>query len=601
MKSDSSHIPILQARPLRQPARTLFGDATIGIIAQLPPWLDEVDVIIAGGGTAGCVVASRLSDADPDLAILVIEGDQDNYNDPSIILPVLFPSHLMPTSRNTLFYMGVREPKLGNRELMVPSGGVLGGGSSINLMTYSRAQRRDFDSWKMPGWYADELLPFIRKLETYYGPGPPETHGTSGSVQISSSAYNTSMSENDFIQASAKVGILETVDIQDLNTGNAAQRNLRFINPEGHRQDAAHTYLHPRLQDGKHEKLHVLVKHQVPRVLLDKKKAVGVEYRPNSVFHADATALQAVRARKLVVVSAGALGSPLVLERSGIGDAAVLDRAGIAVVAELPGIGRNYMDHHLLTFPYRSILSPRETIDAQYGGRVDIGGFIAAKDSMLGWNAADVTATAKMPRRGTLRTFPGDPTRLAAAQFMSVSTFTVYPYSRGHMHITGQAMSDEIEFKMGFLADERNLDIKSSILAYQKQREILRRMKVYRGEHSPGYPPFAAGSDAACKGVDGPLKDVRDTVYTEDDNVVLEQWKRKNVGSARHSLGTCKMALREEGVVVDGSLGVYGVEGLKVADMSIAPQNVGANTGNTAFVIGEKAADLFIRELAISS
>lgn len=105
-----------------------------------------------------------MSDADPDLSILVIERGQNNHNDPSIVHPILFLSHMMPTSKTTLFYQGGKEPKLGDRELVVPSGGVLGGGSSINLLTYSRAQRQDFDDWNIDGWKADDMIPYLRKV-----------------------------------------------------------------------------------------------------------------------------------------------------------------------------------------------------------------------------------------------------------------------------------------------------------------------------------------------------------------------------------------------------------------------------------------------------
>lgn len=139
----------------------------------------------------------------------------------------------------------------------------------------------------------------------------------------------------------------------------------------------------------------MLVEHQVLRVLFDGKKAVGVEFRPNPAFHPNVTAIKKIKARKMVVVSAGALGTPLVLERSGLGDPAILEKAGVEVVAELPGVGRNYMDHHLLSYPYRSSLLPNETTDGVYGGRVDIGELIATNDPMLGWNAADVTAKVR--------------------------------------------------------------------------------------------------------------------------------------------------------------------------------------------------------------
>ncbi|PGH00930.1 hypothetical protein AJ80_09092 [Polytolypa hystricis UAMH7299] len=597
-----------------------------GIFNQLPSGLDEVDVIIAGGGTAGCVVAARLSDADPKLSILVIEGGQNNYNDPSIIYPVLFLSHLMPTSKTTLFYQGSKESALADRELVVPSGGVLGGGSSINLMTYSRAQRSDYDSWQAPGWSAKELGPYLRKLETYHGPGAADTHGDAGPVHISAGTYVVDRSQGDFIQSAARLGWPEVKDLQNFETNNATQRNLRFIGLDGKRQDAAHRYLHPRLQDGNHSNLYVLVENQVVRVLFENKKAVGVEYQPNPNFHND-IAVRSIKAKKMVIVCCGALGSPLVLERSGIGDPSILERAGVGVVADVPGVGWNYIDHHLLAYPYRSSLRLDETVDAIYGQRIDVGSLIQSNASILGWNAADVTSKLRPSETDiaalgpafqeawnrdykdnpnkplaimtSLNGFPGDPTGLPVAQFMSVSTFTVYPYSRGHIHITGPGVSDAIDFKTGFFSDENGIDVKKSMWAYKKQREIFRRMDIYRGEYPPGHPPFHTSSNAACIETDIPLRDVQDIVYSSEDDAILEQWLRQNVGSTWHSMGTCKMAPREELGVVDLSLSVYGVKDLKVVDLSIPPQNIAANTANTAFVVGEKAADIIIEELGL--
>lgn len=144
------------------------------------------------------------------------------------------------------------------------------------------------------------------------------------------------------------------------------------------------------------------------------------------------------------------------------------------------------------------------------------------------------------------------------------------------------------------------MDVKKHIWAYKKQREISRRMKMYRGELASGHPTFAPDSSAACVQLkDSPSENVQDIVYASDDDNVLEEWVRGNVGTTWHSLGTCKMAPRDRNGVVDQYLNVYGVESLKVADLSIAPRNVAANTMNTAVAIAEKAADIFIKELGL--
>lgn len=186
---------------------------------------------------------------------------------------------------------------------------------------------------------------------------------------------------------------------------------------------------------------------------------------------------------------------------------------------------------------------------------------------------------------------------------MSVSTFTVYPYSRGHIHITGKGIDSRPDFQTGFFSDNGDVDIKKSVWAYKKQREILRRLDLYRGEYAACHPPFAAGSEAACEEFAFPLrdikglkdaKDIKDIVYTPADDRVLERWIRQHVSTTWLSMGTCRMASPSADGVVDGSLGVYGVENLKVADSSISPQNVAANTANTTFLVGEKAADIFM-------
>lgn len=166
------------------------------------------------------------------------------------------------------------------------------------------------------------------------------------------------------------------------------------------------------------------------------------------------------------------------------------------------------------------------------------------------------------------------------------------------MHITGPKHDSPLDFDVGYFSDANDIDLKKQLWAYKKQREIMRRTSYYRGELAAGHPKFPEGSAAAvAENVDGPLKDVQDLVYTKEDDAAIEQWLRENVNTTWHSLGTCKMAPREENGVVDGSLNVYGVKGLKVADLSIPPENVGANTNNTALVIGEKAADIILQEL----
>lgn len=187
--------------------------------------------------------------------------------------------------------------------------------------------------------------------------------------------------------------------MSNLDANNGVQRAMRYISPDGKRQDAASRYLHPRLRDGKHPNLHVLLETKIVRVLFDcdNKKASGVEYIPKSGAPGDdesaankSPPVKKAKARKLVIVSCGALGTPPVLERSGIGGPEILQRAGIPIVAEIPGVGHEYEDHQLLVYPYKSSLSPEETIDAIAGGRRDVEELLKNNDKILGWNTQDI-------------------------------------------------------------------------------------------------------------------------------------------------------------------------------------------------------------------
>ncbi|KUI66369.1 Alcohol oxidase [Cytospora mali] len=605
----------------------------MGLYTKLPDTIDEVDVVIAGGGTAGCVVAARLADADPELSILVIEGGPNNEM-PTIEYPACFMAHLTPDSKTNLFYMTKKSPAVADRMLLLATGGVLGGGSSTNMMMYSRAQRSDWDSWETPGWSADEMLPYLRKLETYHGTDDKGVHGHDGPIHVSRGTWSSPRIENEFISAAEKVGWSEVQDLSDLESSNAVWRAQRFISPDGKRQDAASCYLHPRLRDGKHPNLHVLVESKVQRVLIDNKRAVGVEIGPTPLFHPDSAdqPLRSVKARKLVIASCGACGTPALLERSGVGDPKVLDRAGVPVVADLPGVGNGYEDHHLLSYPYLNTLTPTDTLDGLVLGRMgSYEDLMKANNKMLGWNGQEVQGKvrpteAEVAELGpdfqkawdrdfrdhpdkplvvfsVVGGFPGDLRLATGDPCLAVTAFTVYPFSRGHIHITGPKLDDPVDFDTGFFADEGQLDIKKHIWMYKKQREVIRRMPSYRGEMAQCHPPFAAESGAACvKLTDGPLAaDAPDIKYSAEDDAVLEKWLRENVSTTWHSLGTCKMLPRDQMGVVDASLGVYGVQNLKIADLSIAPRNVAANTNNTALAVGERAADIFIKELGLGS
>ncbi|POR31080.1 Alcohol oxidase [Tolypocladium paradoxum] len=606
----------------------------------------EYDIIFAGGGTAACVTAGRLAKADPQLSILLIEGGKNNLNDPTVVNPAIYLSHLTPGSQTALFYQSNKEKALNDRAAIVASGGILGGGSSINFMMYTRAQGVDYDSWNTEGWDAISLLPLAKKLETYHRDDPSvdkSVHGQQGPIHVSYGTHNPKAPQDDLLAATESLGEKEIVDLQDFRAVGGFSRWLRYIGPDGKRQDTAHRYIHPLMASGKYPNLHLLLESRVTRVIFDGRRATGVEYEPSATFQSVTSPSKAVRSnikvKKLVVVTSGALGTPSILERSGVGNAELLKKLDIPVVSDLPGVGEEYQDHNLLLYPYKTSLKSDETLDCLLSGRLDLATALGNKDPFLGWNGIDIGAKLRPSEEevahlgpefqelwnrdfkeqkerplmlmGVISSFLGDHKVLnedddGVSQYVTLGAYTAYPYSRGNIHIVSKDAKMPASFNTGFLSHPA--DLKKQVWAYKKQREIYRRTNAYAGELALGHPRFREGSKATlCDGhpVNGGYKTVEERrslspiEYDAEDDAAIEDWIRSNLNTTWHSLGTCKMAPKEKGGVVDKDLNVYGTQGLKLADLSIVPENVGANTNNTALIVGEKAADIIGKELGL--
>lgn len=233
-------------------------------------------------------------------------------------------------------------------------------------------------------------------METYHGKGDKDRHGSEGPVNVSKGTYTCKRSEDAFIESAAAMGYPEARDLQNLDANNAAERYYRYVGPNGRRQDAAHRYIHPKLQGDEYPNLHILTEKQVLRVLFEGKKAVGVEFQSNPRCLANPefqdtgyTSPRTVKARKMVIVSSGANGTPGVLERSGVGNPDILKKAGVECVEDLPGVGEDYQDHHLSLWAYRTNLHPRECINGFQDGRFNIDEAIRMNDELLGTNAMD--------------------------------------------------------------------------------------------------------------------------------------------------------------------------------------------------------------------
>ncbi|KAJ8597332.1 alcohol oxidase, partial [Rhizopogon salebrosus TDB-379] len=590
--------------------------------------------VLGAGGTTACVVAGRLAACDPSLKILILEAGPHTLNKAAHVQPYLYPTHMARTSTTITFNIGNPSPHLNGRTPVVPCGRCVGGGSSVNLMVYARSPASDFDDWAVDGWESKNLIPLMKKLETYEVQPDRPTHGYDGPIKVSSGGYKLGVCQ-EFIDVGKtyhkRPYADDTNDLETCNTYSVRSCVRRYIDgTTGRRSDAAHHYVYNQAHN---PNLQLWAGKRVKRVIFENERAVGVEFTSDPLSYPDADqASSTVRASRLVVISAGAFGSPTILERSGIGAGAVLKRCGIEQLVDLPGVGENFQDHNAVFVPYFAA-DGAVTMDPLWGGEESV-----IQDNLAQWKidgkslVAQNGADAKIkwrPDNDELRAmgsafearwkefFEHRPDK-AVAIFAMVAGYVyhlafmmydcsryadipcvLYPTSLGNVHIKlGENGKEELDFTAGYLDDPS--DIVPLHFGYKKTREICRRMPSYRGEVPARHPRFPEGSAAACGEACGPVDlNAPDIVYTAEDDAAIEQYCRRNTHTTWHSLGTCAMKPEADQGVVDARLNVYGVTNLKVADMSIVPKNVGTNTYSTALLIGEKAAMIIAEELGI--
>ncbi|KAF8553986.1 alcohol oxidase [Imleria badia] len=562
----------------------------------------EFDIIFAGGKRSDC--------------ILVVEGGKHSCNVPNIVEPCRFIEHFAANSITVTRHKSKPSAFLDGRSVVVQSGHTMGGGSAVNTMLYMRGARSDYDDWAglgNNGWSFEELLPWIRKLETYTPIAERSTHGYEGPIHISAGGLDLGIG-TQFLGVAQRYDPKRprVDDNNDFKIANAYSPSYMYIDPvSGKRCDSASRYLYPYADN---PNLKILVETHVKRVIFDGERAIGIEYTANEL----GLPVFAAMAKKLVVVSAGAFGSPSILERSGIGSSSILERHGIPVIVDLPGVGENYQDHvnsllvcyapdgkNTMDDVWMNPETAKAYLDEWEGtgkGKIAANGVEAsvkfrptdAELNVLGsgfksrWesfyeNQPDkpigmLVSVAGLPRSGSKSPW----------KFISMAYNTLYPESVGSVHISdGQDANAPLDFDSGFLS--------------KHSRELARRLPSYRGEVAAYHPKFPIDSLAAVKERDTPVStSAPDIVYSDADNEVISQYHRDTASTTWHSLGTCAMKPRDRGGVVDANLNVYGVTALKVADLSICPTNVGNNTYSTALLIGEKAAVIIAQDLNIT-
>lgn len=531
----------------------------------MPSALPSYDYVIVGAGPAGCLLANRLS-ADPGVSVLLLEaGGQDNYAWIHIPVGYLF---CIGNPRTDWCFKTEPQPGLDGRSLSYPRGKVLGGCSSINGMIYMRGQAADYDHWAAlgnPGWAWKDVLPLFRKSENHYA-GDTEHHSAKGEWRVEQQRYRWPILEA-FRDAAEQSGI---ASVDDFNTGDNQGCGYFQVNQKaGIRWNSAKAFLRPAL---KRPNLTVHTGVRVDRLVLEAGRATAVLGRWQNVEHQ-------FRARREVILCAGAIGSPSILQRSGIGPRPLLERLGIQVQHELPGVGGNLQDHLQLRLIYkvsktRTLNQVANSLWGKFGMGVrylyDRSGPLAMAPSQLGaFVKSDPSqATANLEYHVqplSLERF-GEP--LHSFPAFTASVCNLRPKSRGRVDIRSADPDVAPLIDPNYLSDPEDLQVAADAI------RLTRR--IVQSSALQGFAP-----EEYLPGVD----------LQSDDQ--LRDAARRIGTTIFHPVGTCRMGA-DALAVVDARLKVHGIDGLRVADASIMPQIVSGNTCSPTVMIAEKASQMIL-------
>lgn len=521
------------------------------------------DYVIVGAGSSGCTLAARLA-RQGDARVLLVEAG-GSANKPLISMPLGFFA-LMGDGPANWGYRTAPEPALDGRCIALPRGRVLGGSSAINGMIYIRGQHQDFDEWSRlgnAGWDYASLLPYFRKSENHWR-GGDAFHGSGGGLEVQQVAAPLPIADR-FIDAARECGIPANADFNAATQAGVGYFDVNIRH--GKRQHTARAFLRAARRKAN---LHVLRHGLVQQILLDRGRASGVRLR-----HAGGST--DIRANREVILCAGSLGSPPILERSGIGNPAVLARAGIEVVHALPSVGEHlkdhlntvvqYATHHCKT--YYDYARPRRValtlLDYLVRGRgicanpaAIVGAFVAIEDASGRPDAEIHFAAAASVKRANGRL---DPIRGICATICRLR-----PESTGSVHAASPDPAAAPVIHMNYLAAPA--DAAFQLRAVRRLREIFA---------APALAPYI--TDEVLPGPE-----------TTDDAALLA-FIRATSDTVHHPVGTCRMGTGED-AVVDPQLRVRGLDGLRIADASIFPTITSGNTNAACVMVAEKAADI---------
>ncbi|MBW6522685.1 GMC family oxidoreductase N-terminal domain-containing protein [Sphingomonas sp. RHCKR47] len=546
---------------------------------------DEVDVdyVVVGAGSAGCVLANRLTENGRHTVLLIEAGGDDRpgrepgqfRSNMMIHVPVGYAETLKDPRVNWL-YETEPDPGTNGRRHVWPRGKVLGGSSSINGLLYVRGQRADYDGWRQmgcTGWSAEEVLPYFLRSEHRDG-ADDITHGTAGPLHVTDPTMRHPVSEA-VIEAWKQFGLPQR-DYNGLDQEGVDWFQLTVRN--GRRCSAATAYLDPARG---RTNLRILTRAQVTRLLFEGRRAAGVAYVRGGVPGV-------ARARREVIVASGAIGSPQLLQLSGIGPRDLLADHGIEVLQDLPGVGRNLQDHFIASMMFR--LKPKvPSINAMSRG-IPLAGqvvrYVLRRRGLLALSAAHVAAFTRsrpglaspdlqfhiLPATMDLEAFAARGVmELERSPGLTFAVCQLRPESRGAVEIRSPNATIPPGIQPNYLADALDREVLAAGL--RQARDVAAEPALAHLIESELLPGQAAANDDA-----------------------LLDYARAAGGTIYHPVGTCAMGIGPM-AVVDPSLRVRGVEGLRVVDASIMPRITSGNTNAPTIMIAEKASDLIRAEV----
>ena len=532
---------------------------------------ETFDYIIVGAGSAGCLLANRLSANGRHRVLLLEAGGKDNWIWFHIPAGFLFSNG---DPRADWCFMTEPEPGLGNRRMPCPRGKVVGGSSAINAMVYIRGQAGDYDHWRqlgLVGWSWDDVLPYFRRHEDHFG-GGSNHHGAGGEMRVDPQRVDYRVNKA-FSEAMKQAGIRTT---KDFNSGEAEGAGLLEVTQKnGRRMSSARAFLKPALN---RPNLKLETRVLCERVLFDGRRAVGVQYRQDGVT-------KTARARAEVLLAAGSLGSPHLLLLSGVGPQAHLANHGISVVLDKPGVGENFHDH--LQYPQRYAIDGRGTLNDRYHstlGRawiaLEYALFRRGPLTMSPSQLAVYLRSDPHQDRANLALYPIAYARESAASknLMRESGITMTicdlrPTSRGTLRLRNSDPAEYPMIRFNYLTSDRDKRVAVEAL------RIVRKLMAQPALASLNPRPVSEG-------------------YIKGDHEKALLMTAQNVAhTIFHPVGSAKMGLPTDRMaVVDSQLRVIGLEGIRVIDASVMPSVTSGNTNAPTMMIAEKGAEMILKD-----